>query len=146
MKILLAVDDNQESYRAAVAVADWFPREAEVVALHVGPVPETTVDAPVGGYAGTYPMVDVTYSGEVSDDMVNKGLDTARRAAALARGEARSEDGAPVPTIERVAKEIGADLIVVGTGDRTWLSKLVSSSVSERVTSTAPCSVLVVRS
>jgi nucleotide-binding universal stress UspA family protein len=145
MKILLAVDDNRESYRAALAVSDWFPRGAQVVALHVGPVPETEVRTPVGGYAGTYPMVDVR-TGEVSDDTINEGLETARRAAAMARGEARSEDGDPAPTIARVAEEIDADLIVVGTGDRTWLSRLIAPSVSEKVVSTAPCSVLVVRS
>jgi len=121
------------------------PRETQVVALHVGPVPETAVHTSVGGYAGTYPMVDV-HHGDISDGTINDRLGTARRAAAMARGAARSEDGDPAPTIARVAEEIGADLIVVGTGDRTWLSKLISTSVSEKVTSTAPCSVLVVRS
>ena len=54
---------------------------------------------------------------------------------------------APDPAIDIVdyAKEIHADLIVIGTHGRTGVSRLIMGSVAEHVVRTAPCPVLVVR-
>jgi universal stress protein A len=43
------------------------------------------------------------------------------------------------------AKEVHADIIVVGTHGRTGVSRLLMGSVAEHVVRTAPCPVLVVR-
>jgi len=54
---------------------------------------------------------------------------------------------APDPAHEIVdyAKEIHADLIVIGTHGRTGVSRLIMGSVAEHVVRTARCPVLVVR-
>jgi nucleotide-binding universal stress UspA family protein len=54
---------------------------------------------------------------------------------------------APDPAVSIVdyAKEIHADLIVIGTHGRTGVSRLLMGSVAEHVVRTAPCPVLVVR-
>ena len=54
---------------------------------------------------------------------------------------------APDPALEIVAhaKEMHADLIVIGTHGRTGVSRLIMGSVAEHVVRTAPCPVLVVR-
>jgi universal stress protein A len=61
-----------------------------------------------------------------------------------ARAEVRV---APDPAEEIVdyAKEIHADVIVVGTHGRTGVSRLIMGSVAEHVVRTSPCPVLVVR-
>jgi nucleotide-binding universal stress UspA family protein len=59
--------------------------------------------------------------------------------------ERRLEEGDPAAEIVRVAKEIGADLIVMGTHGRTGLGRLLMGSVAERVLRQAPCPVLTVR-
>ena len=58
----------------------------------------------------------------------------------------RSQHGKRATTILRVAEEIDADLIVVGTGERSWISKLFAPSVSDAVLKQAKRSVLIVRS
>lgn len=59
--------------------------------------------------------------------------------------EHRLEVGDPVPTILTVAKEIRADLIVLGTHGRTGLGRLLMGSVAEHVVRKAPCPVLIVK-
>ncbi len=53
--------------------------------------------------------------------------------------------GIPSDMICEVAKELGADLIVMGTHGRTGLSHAFLGSIAERVLRTAPCAVLTVR-
>jgi nucleotide-binding universal stress UspA family protein len=48
--------------------------------------------------------------------------------------------------INAVAKELGADLIVMGTHGRHGLAHVLLGSVAEKVVRTAPCPVLTVRS
>lgn len=56
----------------------------------------------------------------------------------------RIASGKVVETIVRVAQEIGADLIVVGSHRQTWLGRLVGGSVAEMVLRAASCTVLAV--
>jgi nucleotide-binding universal stress UspA family protein len=143
LRILLAVDDDRPSLLAAIAVARWFPADAEVVALHVatdpGPiVPVVPGAAPAGYVSATLGELDDAAFASIARDL-------ALRAASLTDGEPRVEHGDTVATICRVAEEMAADLIVVGTGDRGFLSRLVHPSIGTDVVTEAPCSVLVVR-
>jgi len=61
------------------------------------------------------------------------------------RAERRLEDGDADETILRVAQEIQADLIVMGTHGRTGLGRLLMGSVAEKVLRKATCPVLTVR-
>ena len=53
--------------------------------------------------------------------------------------------GPPAETIVHVARERGADLIVMGTHGRTGLSHMLLGSVAEKVVRLAPCPVLTVK-
>ena len=53
--------------------------------------------------------------------------------------------GHPAETIVRVARERGADLIVMNTHGRTGLPHVLLGSVAERVVRAAPCPVLTVK-
>jgi nucleotide-binding universal stress UspA family protein len=57
----------------------------------------------------------------------------------------RLEYGDPESIILKVAQEIGADLIVLGTHGRTGLRRLLMGSVAEHILRNAPCPVLTVR-
>jgi nucleotide-binding universal stress UspA family protein len=148
MKILLAVDDDRPSYEAAVAVARWFPDDAKVVALYVGATvaADSALAWPDVAGSGLMGYPYVTASSLSGEPGLQHAREVAGRAAAIVDGSARVERGSAVDTICRVAQEIGADLIVVGTGDRGWLSRLLEPSVGAGVATRAPCSVLVVRS
>ena len=143
MKIILAVDDSPHSQVALefVRKAHWA-KEARVVVLSAVPV---VMNAPL--------MVDVR--GGVMDPEI---LQASRRAAQeLTSGverrlhdagfstEARVELGDPREVIVRVAEELNADLIVVGSHGRSGLSKLLMGSVASHVVTHAPCSVCVVK-
>jgi nucleotide-binding universal stress UspA family protein len=58
---------------------------------------------------------------------------------------ARIEVGDPRDTIERISKEIGADLIVMGTHGRRGLRRVLLGSVAESIVRSAPCPVLTIR-
>lgn len=60
------------------------------------------------------------------------------------RAERRLEEGDPTTEILRVAREINADLIVLGTHGRTGLARLLMGSVAEEVVRKASCPVLTV--
>jgi nucleotide-binding universal stress UspA family protein len=53
--------------------------------------------------------------------------------------------GDPAGEIVRYGRDVGADLIVMGTHGRTGLDRLLMGSVAERVLRDAACSVLVVK-
>jgi universal stress protein A len=54
-------------------------------------------------------------------------------------------EGDPAEMILRVAEEVHADLIVMGTHGRTGLSRLLMGSVAEQVVRRAPCPVLTMK-
>jgi len=54
-------------------------------------------------------------------------------------------EGDPATEIVRHAREVNADLIVMGTHGRTGLDRLLMGSVAEKVMRDAQCSVLVVK-
>jgi nucleotide-binding universal stress UspA family protein len=58
--------------------------------------------------------------------------------------EARMAHGTPYEEIVKAGKELGADLIVIGTHGRTGMSHFLLGSVAERVVRSAPCPVLTV--
>jgi nucleotide-binding universal stress UspA family protein len=62
-----------------------------------------------------------------------------------AEGECFVGEGHAATAILRLARELPAELVVVGTRGRTGLARLALGSVAEAVLSMAPCSVLVVR-
>jgi nucleotide-binding universal stress UspA family protein len=61
------------------------------------------------------------------------------------RAERRLVEGDPATEVLRVAQEIGADLIVMGTHGRTGLARLLMGSVAEQVMRQAHCPVLTLK-
>jgi nucleotide-binding universal stress UspA family protein len=70
---------------------------------------------------------------------------TAQLLAASLLAEAEAPTGDPGTEIVRVAREFGADLIVMGTRGQTGLERLLLGSVARKVLHHAHCSVLVIR-
>ncbi len=74
-------------------------------------------------------------------------LDALMRQAALRGLQAKTHQvtGIPSQRITAMAKDLDADLIVLGTRGRTGLEHLLLGSTAERVVAQAPCPVLTVR-
>jgi nucleotide-binding universal stress UspA family protein len=62
-----------------------------------------------------------------------------------AKVETMVRRGVPSDVVAEVCKEVGADLLVVGTHARTGVRHAILGSIAERLVRTAPCQVLVVR-
>lgn len=140
MKILLATDGSKFSEAATNAVmAQHGSPDTEVRVLCVVAVP--TLTAP--------PQMAASYAPELTEqvkqakEIADRAVDTLANAGIKASGEVIKGDVRDV--ILELAKEIEADLIVVGSHGRTGLSRMLMGSVAEAVVRYAPCSVEVVR-
>lgn len=138
VRIILFSTDFSESARAAFPLAAALARDhgARLVVLHVATPPpfvtprelERALEGPAGyrrqleaelrRYPAPGPQTPMTY---------------------------RLETGHPAAEILRVAREEGADLIVLGTHGRTGLARLLLGSVAEVVLRKAACPVLTVK-
>jgi len=139
-RILCATDFSNASLRAYEYAIDLAARlKAEIVVVHVYEVPTYTL--PDG-------MVEVPV--EVESELRN-------RLERQLEGFARSADAVGVRVIRELrsgvayveiahaARELGADLIAIGTHGRTGLAHLLLGSVAERVVRLSEVPVLTIR-
>lgn len=143
MKILVASSGSYEDDVEPAHTAGSFPWP-EGSEIHVLSIAE--VIRPV--MTGMVP--DAIDTGEVQVRTDDEAKATAKRTAMRFRSrgyqaEGFSMEGDPETAILEHARKWPADLIVVGSHDRTRLEKLLMGSVSESVVKHAPCSVLVLR-
>jgi len=148
MKVLIAVDDDDESRDAISFATQLLPDDADVVVLNVARSTVTPYGT-IGGLGGTFvgdPALTVEAdlrAQELADREAERVVERAARE--LHAEEARVEHGDIGPTICQVAAEEGVDLVVLGTHDRSRWARLWFGSVTDHVVRHAPCPVLVVR-
>jgi universal stress protein A len=143
-KVLVPIDFSP-SARAALEYATFVAGKfgAELLVAHVweppGYVgPDTLALLPVGSGQPGWEQTRNEVQREVDHFLA--------RAPARPKGLAvRVEAGEPSDTILQLAKEFGADLIVMGTHGRTGLSRLLIGSVAEAVLRRSTCPVLTIR-
>jgi nucleotide-binding universal stress UspA family protein len=138
-KHILVPTDLSEGAEQAFDYACELARTigAEVHLLNVIGIP--ALGMPEIGLAMTSTMIDqmVVDNQDAIDKLSAKC--TATRGQALVRtGDARD-------VINQTAKELGVDLIVMGTHGRRGLTRALLGSVAETVVRSAPCAVLTVR-
>lgn len=139
-QILCPTDFSAPSARAfdhALALAAWY--RASVTVLHV--LPEPVAAAPALPYAFTPALVHGSVREAVQADLASL-VGPANRAGLHAVAELR--DGNPAAETARVAQELHADLVVMGTHGRTGIQRWVLGSVAETVLRRAACPVLTV--
>jgi nucleotide-binding universal stress UspA family protein len=120
------------AFRFACALARDYG--ARLVLLHAAEIPAAAF---VGGVMIPAPGVQW--------EPLRQQLGQRLSEAAEVRGETRLAEGAAAPAILRAAKEVSADLIVMGTHGRTGLGRLLMGSVAEQVVRKAACPVLTVK-
>lgn len=131
---ILHPTDFSEHSKNALQVACALARDygARLVVLHVANVP--VIDE--------YQTVDPAIIRKEAEDQLHQleiPMDNVRAERKCILGEDVSE-------ILRCAKEIKADVIVMGTHGRTGLKRLLMGSVAEQVLRQAPCLVLTANS
>jgi nucleotide-binding universal stress UspA family protein len=143
MHVLIATDGSASSIDAARAASTLLRAADHVTLLSV--LTEVPGDD-AGGFEGSVYSpgeADAAWKAELAE----AGAEIERTAAALttAQIDKRIEMGDVAGTVCRIAAEIGADVIVVGSHGRGAIERLLLGSVSEQVVRHAPCPVLVVR-
>lgn len=135
--------DFSDASRAAMEVAADLAKRfgGDLVLLHAYPIP---------GY--TFPDGSVMASPKMMQDLADQAQRhleewraEAERLVGAPRVTAEKAVGEPAAEILRVAKELRADLVVVGTHGRTGLEHALMGSIAERVVRRAHCPVLSVR-
>jgi nucleotide-binding universal stress UspA family protein len=140
--ILVAVDFSEHA-RAALGAAKGLALRQQPAELHVVHV----VAPPVGSIA----VVGSTEVAATFTDALDRTrveleaacTDVARGLAERVFGHVRT--GRPSREICELARQISADVVVVGTHGRTGLSRVLLGSVAEEVVRHAPCDVLTIR-
>ena len=139
-KIVVATDFSASAERALdVALAIAQHGSAEIHLVHALEVPRAVLSP---------------YAMAIPDDLIAGARDAARKrleaaaARVRARGFAVTTTLGSVPasaSLAGVAKEVGADLVVVGSRGHTGLKRLALGSVAELTVKESPVSVLTVR-
>ncbi len=141
--IVVGTDFSDPALPAVGAAADEARRTGgRVTIVHSLELPLVAVDM-FGGALGDGSAQLAEYR-RVQEDSARTAL-AAALAGARIDGEREVALGPAAANLVRVAEELRADLIVVGTRGRTGLRRMLLGSVAEAVVRTAPCSVLVVR-
>lgn len=141
-KILLATDGSEEAQLALGTATDLAQKtDSELHIVHVWPVVRlySNVDiALVGGVEGH------KESRQAAQELFDEQVRRAERAGAKV-AESHVEEGDPDREIVRLAEEIGAGLIVMGSRGHGSIRRALMGSVSDSVVKHAHCPVLVVR-
>lgn len=152
-KILLATDGTVDSARAAhVAVALSSKTGAELHIVHVG----QASSAPTSGASatGAPPLPSTPYEHFVkrAERLLEQQVEQVRSAGGTVT-EAHLRMGRPAPEVIALSEEVGADLLVVGSGRPRQVRHAVTAtmrrdalgSVADVIVRGARCPVLVVR-
>ena len=160
-RVLIAVDETEESVRAADVAHRLFGDSAEYLAVSVADVrldpgdlpywtPRWSVAYPVPygmvwPYRAAVPGSPTDPSAEpVAADAAEAHARNAVDASGLRGAEAVGELGDPPAVILQAAEERQVDVIVVGTHQRSWFDRLLHPSVSKAVLERTSVPVLVV--
>ncbi len=140
-KSILVPTDLSEGARCAMEYACELAQTlgAKVHLLNVIGVP--VLGVPEVGLALTSSVIDTLIA--ENQTAIDKLADHCRTKALVGQVVLRTGDARDV--INQTAKEVGADLIVMGTHGRRGVTRALLGSVAETVVRTAPCAVLTVR-
>ena len=141
-RILLATDGSGEAELATIRAVELAQRtDSELHVVHVGVVPTLLVSYPgTLGYEGKlYEQIQ-----EQSRELLRKESWRVKVAGGTVAG-AHLRMGKVDLEIVALAKELGADLIVMGCRGHGGIRRAIEGSVSDGVIRHAPCPVLVVR-
>lgn len=140
-KNILVPTDLSEGAEQALDYACELARtlDATVHLLNVIGIP--ILGVPELGVALTSTMIDSL----IADNQAALDAAVAKRAGQARFGEVMLRTGDARDLINHAAKEIGADLIVMGTHGRRGVTRALLGSIAETVVRSAPCPVLTVR-
>lgn len=151
-KVLIAVDSSDTSIRAARTAHNLFGDDAEYTVVSVAPLDPVIWGEDTLAWGTPYSMVRPPM-GSLLDlprvtTMIEQAAQIARNvadSADVSGARAVGDDGDPVEAILAAASAYEVDVIVVGSHDRGWFTRLLSPSTASAVVRRADLPVLVAR-
>ena len=147
MKVLIGTDGSDDAVAAAARGLRLLSEPSKiVVACVVEPPSEVTAGAESGFAGGMAAPGEVDRAWNEARKEAEQALE--RTTAVLPAGapiETATPLGSPGPALVDYAREIGADVIVVGSRGRGAFKRLLLGSVSSHVINNAACAVVVIR-
>ncbi len=160
--VLIAVDDSDSSVVAARTAYRLFGDAADYTVINVADSSPVYWGDDALGSGMVYPLavpgagmgggMPLTVTAPDTSNRVAEPLDLAEQTAQQVMAEAGvrdarpiGESGDPAKAIVDAAHEYEADVIVVGTHDRGWFTRLFTSSVADAVVRKADTPVLIAR-
>ena len=142
LKILIAVDDSEESMDAARMAYRLFGPAPDYLVTSIGRMPTIAYPMTPSGGMPMYVALEA-----VTDNVKERATTTATEVAENLDVDAaiEIETGPAGLAVCRIAEESGASVIVIGSHDRSIWARLFEPSVGKYVVDNAPCPVLVVR-
>lgn len=143
--VLIATDGSDQAIAAAGLAASLLAPELEFVIVSTVAEPDL-MELQGGGFAGPAASAD-ELAEEHAEARSGAELDTETTAAALGHRVAAARKvvgGEAGPALVRLAGELGASAIVVGSHGKGLFARLFEGSVSRYLLDHAPCPVLVV--
>ena len=138
--ILVPIDFSEHSSRALdLAIQLAKTHSARIELVHSFPV----VLPPLSPYDTIYPTDFTAKCREAAEAKLAEWREKVSAAGIAVNAKATPEP--PSEAIPENAKELGADLIVMGTRGLSGLKHVMLGSVAERTLRAAPCPVLTVR-
>ncbi len=146
MNILVATDGSEAALDAARRSMELLRPGAHVVLVTVVPEYEDPQDD-AGGFEG--PVIGEEEAEKDWKEATAAGQTALDRTASVLGTEVEvrlvpDHEGAGA-VIDRVASETSADVLVIGSSSKGWLSRLFGGSVSDYVAHHAPCPVMLMR-
>lgn len=146
MNILVATNGSDSAIDAARRAIELLRADAHIVLLTVVlEYQDPQEDA--GGFEG--PVLTDEEAKKNFEDRTTAGQAALKRTAAALGPDVEvrlvSDGEEPGTVIDRVASEMHADVLVVGSSNRGWLRRLFGHSVSDYVAHHAPCPVMIIR-
>ena len=140
-KNILVPTDLSEHAEEALDYACELAVKLDATVHLVNVIGIPSLGVPELGIAVTSTMIDsmISENQQALDALASRRRSDARIGQILLKtGDARDQ-------IDEAAKEVGADLIVMGTHGRRGVSRALLGSVAEMIVRTAPCPVLTIR-
>jgi nucleotide-binding universal stress UspA family protein len=140
--VLIAVDGTEESHRAARRAKELFGPDARYLVVSVAQaVPPVMTAAPVETVLPPDPHLVEAMTEQAEADAHEAAVED----MPTVDPEVLVGEGDPVDVLCATAERRNVDVIVVGSHERSWFSRLLDPPVRDRLVRCAPCSVLVVR-
>ncbi len=145
--VLIATDGSADAVAAAGQALGLLAPADKVTVLCAVEAPAAATAGQESGFAGGLAepeVIDAAWDA-VRDEARGALEQTVAVLGATPTVERRIEAGSPGPVICRVAEELAADVVVVGSRGRGAIRRALLGSVSTHVANNAPCPVLIVR-